>query len=256
MRLSEDGADKLKKREARGGVPDLVGYWDDNGKVPTVGWGHTGKDVEVGKTYTVQQCEAWFAADTAWAIEAANRAITNRSITQDQFDAFVSALYNIGPGAEGKRSGLIVLKNGQPSKVLRAINENRMADVPPALMEWVHDGAYPPGGPGDPGLINRRTSEGGQWAHGTFVAGSGPSTQQGSDVKPARQWNVGGLVKIGTAGAGALGGLAGHINEDNVQTAAATATQAAALWHQFGTIAMMLTAVVIVWALFSQKKKS
>lgn len=174
--LSLSGAIALKMRESRGGVPDLTGYWDANGAVPTAGWGHAGEDVKVGEVYTQKQVEDWFDQDTQWAINAANEAITNEDISSNQFDAFVSALYNVGPGQKGVQSGLITLINGKPSTVLQLINSGSYADlarVPGELLKWVHDAQYPAPGPGDPGLINRRNSEGGQWVRGSVVKSSG-----------------------------------------------------------------------------------
>lgn len=259
MQLSAEGAEKLKKREAPNGVAVLTVYADpEAGGLPTGGYGHTGNDIQIGKTYPLNFWEQKFKEDTAWAVAAANKAITNTAITQNQFDAFVSALYNCGPGAKGVRSGLIVLKNGNPSKVLSLINSNQMDKVGPALMEWVHDAKYPAGGPGSPGLINRRASEVGQWAAGAYVAGSGPSATQGSDIQPPQQWNVSALKRLGTAGAGAL--AAGldklrNVSSDDVKSAADQATSATAHWPSFGTIAIILTIAAIVWTVFANKKK-
>lgn len=42
----------------------LVAYWDPNGKVWTIGYGHTAGVVE-GQTCTVEQAEAWLEEDNA-----------------------------------------------------------------------------------------------------------------------------------------------------------------------------------------------
>jgi len=60
----------------------------------TIGYGHT-KGVQQGDTCTVAQGEAWLREDVAWAVEAVNRAVTV-PLTQPQFDALVSFVYNVG----------------------------------------------------------------------------------------------------------------------------------------------------------------
>jgi lysozyme len=75
----------------------LVGYADQGG-IPTAGWGHTGPDVALGATYTQEQADTWFAADTAHAVSAVDAA-TPPGLTQNQFDALVSFAYNVGCGA-------------------------------------------------------------------------------------------------------------------------------------------------------------
>lgn len=49
----------------------LTCYRDTEG-IPTVGWGHTGKDLVVGKRYTMEQCRLWFASDYDTAINDYN----------------------------------------------------------------------------------------------------------------------------------------------------------------------------------------
>lgn len=71
----------------------LVGYLCQAGK-PTAGWGHTGPDVRVGKTYSLEQCQEWFAADLQWAEDAVNA--VGVTFSQNQFDALVSLVFNIG----------------------------------------------------------------------------------------------------------------------------------------------------------------
>lgn len=60
----------------------------------TIAYGHT-KDVKPGDTCTLAQGEIWLREDVAWAVEAVNRAVTV-PLTQPQFDALVSFVYNIG----------------------------------------------------------------------------------------------------------------------------------------------------------------
>lgn len=63
----------------------------------TIGYGHTA-GVKPGDTCTLEQGHALLEGDVAWAVEAVNRAVTV-PLTQSQFDALVSFVYNVGAPA-------------------------------------------------------------------------------------------------------------------------------------------------------------
>jgi lysozyme len=63
----------------------------------TIGYGHT-KGVQPGDTCTLDQADYFLKCDVAWAVEAVNRAVTV-PLTQPQFDALVSFVYNVGAPA-------------------------------------------------------------------------------------------------------------------------------------------------------------
>lgn len=63
----------------------------------TIGYGHT-KGVQPGDTCTLDQALAYLQDDVAWAVEAVNRAVTV-PLSQPQFDALVSFVYNVGAPA-------------------------------------------------------------------------------------------------------------------------------------------------------------
>jgi lysozyme len=65
---------------------------------PTIGWGTTGEDIQLGMTWTQQQCDERFASDLSRFAEGVSAALTGET-RQNQFDAMVSLAYNIGPGA-------------------------------------------------------------------------------------------------------------------------------------------------------------
>lgn len=252
--LDADGQLMLKRRECRNGVPDRIGYFDRNGGVPTAGFGHTGDDVVVGKEYSDAQMDAWFAADTKWAVDDANAAITYDGLTQNQFNAFVSALYNTGPGKKGFRDGLIELKSGKPSTVLTLINSGdpaKLAKVPEEFLKWTHDAEYPPGGPGDPGLINRRNSEGGQWVKGAYVTGSGSVMV----AKEPTIWQQAHTKLVAVGASTAIGGLSG-----TAITGAGQQLQTAAAAIPSHTLSLMIAAtgvlLIIAGALWGMLKKS
>ncbi len=71
-------------------------YLDTVG-VPTVGFGHTGPEVVLGDVWTDEQVRDAFARDIQRFEDAINEAVTVE-LEQNQFDALVSWLYNVGTG--------------------------------------------------------------------------------------------------------------------------------------------------------------
>jgi lysozyme len=229
MKLSPAGARALKDREGPNGQPALVGYADDNG-TPTFGYG-TIEGAVVGKVYTEEECDAAFDQASVWVGECIDKNVTV-SLTQGQYDALFSFVYNIGSGAFEK------------STLLKKLNKGDYASVPAEMLKWTISG-----GVKDPGLVNRRNSEGGQWVQGAYVRGSKIDIEA-----PPPIWRHPAVVKIGasvTSGAIAIGS---HVNGDSVQKAVDVANNAAQHWHQFGIVAGMLSALLVVWVIFDVKK--
>jgi len=126
---------------------DIVGIW-------TWGFGHARKGQEPMPDYiSVADAQKLFDADAAPFVKIANRALT-RVLNQAQFDAFVSILYNVGPGVPGLRDGIIVLASGKPSTLLSAINAGDDAKVAIEWVKWCKAG-----GKQVQGLLNRRNAE-------------------------------------------------------------------------------------------------
>lgn len=92
MKLSEKGLRFIARNEADGG-PNLEAYLDTGG-VPTIGYGHT-HGVKLGDTCTVEQGLQWLHEDAAEAERGVNRLITS-SLTQNEYDALVDFVFNIG----------------------------------------------------------------------------------------------------------------------------------------------------------------
>lgn len=110
MEISLIGLNQIKQHEGfRSTVyNDIAGY-------PTIGYGHklTTADKFAGlKTVTEQEAVRLLAADLASA-EAAVNSLVNVPITQNQFDALVSFVYNIGAGAFRRSTMLSLLNRGQ-----------------------------------------------------------------------------------------------------------------------------------------------
>jgi lysozyme len=123
----------------------------------TIGWGNTfyedGKPVREGDTVSQERADQLFHVILKRFEDQARSAITS-NVNENQFSAFVSALYNIGPGSPNK-SGLIRLRNGQPSTLLRRINYNPNDPlIKDEFLKWVS-----PGSAFERGLRRRRTAE-------------------------------------------------------------------------------------------------
>lgn len=91
MKTSQKGIDLIKEFE---GYSERV-YMCAGGKY-TIGYGHT-RGVEVGDTCTKEQAEKYLREDLQDAEEAVLALITV-PLSQNQFDALVSLVYNIGSG--------------------------------------------------------------------------------------------------------------------------------------------------------------
>jgi lysozyme len=130
--------DFLRGWESRGGIPDLKAYWDSIGGVWTIGYGHTGPEVVQGLTCTWEMAEEWLRANVWRCSDLANHAI-KVPLRQCQYDAFLSILYNVGEGSPA-RNGIIRLRDGQPSTLLRMINAANEDAAALQFTLWDHSG--------------------------------------------------------------------------------------------------------------------
>jgi lysozyme len=123
----------------------------------TVGWGNTffedGRPVKEGDIITQERADSLFLFILA-KFEAQARDAIKSKVNDNQFSAFVSALYNIGAGSKSK-SGVIRLKDGNPSTLLRKINTNpNDPTIKDEFMKWISKGT-----PAEKGLTRRREAE-------------------------------------------------------------------------------------------------
>lgn len=122
----------------------------------TCGWGATGKGVDKNTVWTQLQADNRLFMDVAEREDDINEA-AHVKLTQGQFDAFVSALFNIGHGSPIK-DGLIRLRSGYPSTFLRLLNAGDYSGACKALGAWVS-----PGTNVEHGLHRRRVAEQALW---------------------------------------------------------------------------------------------
>ena len=136
MKTSEKGKKVIKEHEGL----RLQAYQCSAG-VWTIGYGHTSPGVYAGMTITKAEAEFLLEQDTAkHEVPVQQMGI---KLSQNQFDALVSLVFNIGVGAF-KRSTLY-------QKVLANPNDPAIADE---FRRWVFIG-----GVTSNGLINRREKE-------------------------------------------------------------------------------------------------
>jgi lysozyme len=122
---------------------------------PTIGVGHlvskTDKTYD-GKTLSDAEIDALFAADVKWAEDIING--LGLPLKQNQFDALVSFVYNVGPGKKGVKDGLITLRNGDPSSVLRNMRAGNIQAAGDSMLSWTRSA-----GKVMSGLVKRRQAE-------------------------------------------------------------------------------------------------
>lgn len=123
-----------------------------DGRPITIGIGHTGPEVHLGLVWNDRQIDDAFAADIAKFEAMANDAI-KVTVNQNQFDAFVSILFNVGPGSKTK-DGIIRLKSGEPSTLLRKLNAGDYAGCANEFTKWCRSGTGK-----SLGLYRRRMAE-------------------------------------------------------------------------------------------------
>jgi lysozyme len=136
----------------------------DQARKPTIGIGHllTPQELERGTILiadepipwrpglTVDQCYALCDQDLDWAERAVNRLVVV-DLTQGQFDALTSFVFNVGP------------PNFAGSTLRRRLNAGDYAAVPAQLRRWIFTGRPPIR---SNGLRNRREAEVRLWEGG------------------------------------------------------------------------------------------
>lgn len=110
--------------------------------VLTAGWGHTGPDVQSGRTYTRAQAELWLDKDLAAAALAAVRLCPVLAANPEALGAVTSFIFNLGAGAF------------QASTLRRRILAGDWRGAGDEFLRWVNAG-----GRRLDGLVRRREAE-------------------------------------------------------------------------------------------------
>jgi lysozyme len=142
MKIGKKGLDLIKHFEGFKNKAYLcpAGVW-------TIGYGTT-KNVKKGDTVTLAQAEIMIAQDVAESESYVNK-LVKVPITQDEFDALVAFVYNVGAG------------NFKSSTLLKKLNKGDHHSVPEQMLRWNKGGGMILAG-----LTRRRTSEGTLFATG------------------------------------------------------------------------------------------
>ena len=135
MNTSAEGIALIKKFEGC----ELKAYQCSAG-VWTIGYGHT-KDVVEGMEITQEQAEQMLVDELHEYESYINKYVTV-ALSQNQFDALVSWVYNLGPA------------NLSASTMLKVLNSGEYEDVPAQMKRW-----NKAGGKVLEGLIRRREAE-------------------------------------------------------------------------------------------------
>ena len=139
MQYSDNG---LKLTSESEGIK-LKAY-KDTGGVWTIGVGSTrifGRPVREGDVISLEQALAQLQQDIASAVESVGR-LVKVPLTQNQFDALVDFVYNLGEGQFAK------------STLLRKLNLKDYEGAANEFPKWVFDN-----GKIQPGLVSRRLRE-------------------------------------------------------------------------------------------------
>ena len=135
MKISQEGIALIKKFEGC----ELTAYQCSAG-VWTIGYGHT-KGIEEGMEITQQEAEDMLVEELHEYENYINDNVT-APLSQNQFDAMVSWVYNLGPA------------NLKASTLLKVLNAGDYDGVPAQIKRW-----NKAGGQTLDGLIRRREAE-------------------------------------------------------------------------------------------------
>jgi lysozyme len=100
----------------------LTAYLDGN-NIPTIGFGHTGKDVHIGLTITLSEATAFLNQDLSMTDVAVTR-LVRVGLNQNQFDALVSFVFNIGQG------------HFNSSTCLKMLNAGKYLEAASHILDW------------------------------------------------------------------------------------------------------------------------
>ena len=135
MQVSQTGINLVKKWEGL-----LTKAYQDTGGVWTIGYGHT-KGVTPNMVITEKQAEQFLIEDLQDSVDWVNR-LVKVPVNQNQFDALVSFVFNIGP------------TQFNDSTMLRKLNTKDYNGAANEFKRWKYDN-----GRVIQGLVNRRADE-------------------------------------------------------------------------------------------------
>lgn len=136
MLTSDEGKEFIKSNEGCRLKP-----YQDQGGTWTVGYGKTGTDVVPGVSWSQSRAERAFE-DSIESFEDELNGMLKVDVTQNQFDALMDFVYNLGPAAL------------QRSTLLKKVNAEDFNNAANEFLKWTLVA-----GRIDPGLVKRRKAE-------------------------------------------------------------------------------------------------
>lgn len=122
MKISTQGLDLIKQFEGL----RLQAYMPTPIDIPTIGYGHT-KTAKIGMKITEKGADMLLKQDLAWAETAVNKHV-KVALTQPQYDALCSFVYNLGA------------TNFRRSTLLKRLNEGNYTEASKELLRWDKQG--------------------------------------------------------------------------------------------------------------------
>lgn len=122
MNIGKQGLDMIKSFEGL----ELTAYMPTPIDVPTIGYGHT-KTAYMGMKITKRGAEELLKQDLAWVEASVNKNV-KVDLTQAQYDALCSFVYNLGS------------TNFKRSTLLKRLNEGKYEDAANELLRWNRQG--------------------------------------------------------------------------------------------------------------------
>lgn len=192
----------------------------------TIGFGHTGPDVVPGLRIDASQADALLDRDLD-PCEAAVERLVKVKLTDGQFAALVSFVFNVGVGAFTQSSLLRRLNAGEYDAVPAELQRWRFTQINGRKVESI-------------GLVNRRAAEAGLWAQGAFVSTN--TIEAAPTPAPAGKTEV----IAGTVGGGTAIATGGASVIDAVSRAGSEAERASWLAQNGTTIGIVCAAIVLI----------
>lgn len=116
---------------------ELEAYRDSRG-IPTIGWGHTGKDVHMARVISQETADSLLRKDIHTAYKIVQKHVKVK-MNSDQTIAVTSFVYNVGPGSKNK-DGFVMTKEGKPSRFLSLLNEGKFKAAATEMNKWCYAG--------------------------------------------------------------------------------------------------------------------
>lgn len=191
----------IKKWEAL----ELKAYLPTPNDVWTIGWGHTATAVP-GMVITQSKAQQLFRQDVAWVERVVNTSV-KVELTQEQFDAVCSLVFNIGG------------PNFRTSTLLRKLNAKNYEGAALEFHKWKYQK-----GKVLRGLVRRRAEEAEYFLNPSDVAVSSVSIDDPGALKPlsdSKEMIAGGIAAL--TGAGTFMGSLSPTAQENLSVALSVA---------------------------------